>query len=251
MRGETISVAGMTAIRQACILVGGKGTRLGDLTRTTPKPLMAIGDNRVFLDFVIEHLARQGFDDIVLLAGHLGDAVRARYAGRTSGTARIRVIMEDGLLGTAGAIAAARDSIAPHFLMLNGDSFFDIDLRALCAAGEDRDALIALHRVADASRYGSVVLDGDRVVRFVEKRPNAGPALVNGGIYVLRASVIERIRAVPCSMEADIFPALASERLLYGRECDGYFVDIGLPETLDQARRELIALTRRPATAAP
>jgi D-glycero-D-manno-heptose 1,7-bisphosphate phosphatase len=240
----------MTPIRQACILVGGKGTRLGDLTRTTPKPLMQIGDNRVFLDFVIEQLARQGFDDIVLLAGYLGDAVRARYAGHAFGTARIRVIVEDEPLGTAGAIAAARDSIAPHFLMLNGDSFFDIDLRALCAAGEDRDALIALYRVADASRYGSVVLDGDRVVRFVEKTPNAGPALINAGVYVLRAGITERIRALPCSMEGDVFPALAAERRLYGRECEGYFIDIGLPESLEKARRELIALPHRPATAA-
>jgi D-glycero-D-manno-heptose 1,7-bisphosphate phosphatase len=239
----------MTPIRQACILVGGKGTRLGDLTRTTPKPLMAISDNRVFLDFVIEQIARQGFDDIVLLAGYLGDAVRARYEGRTFGAARIRVIVEDQPLGTAGAIAAARDSIAPQFLMLNGDSFFDIDLRALCAAGKDRDALIALHRVADASRYGSVMLDGDRVVRFVEKRPNAGPALINGGVYVLRAGIIEHIRALPCSMEADVFPVLGLERRLHGRECEGYFIDIGLPETLEKARRELIALAHRPAAA--
>ena len=109
--GETGLAVGMTPIRQACILVGGKGTRLGDLTRATPKPLMPIGDNRVFLDFVIERLARQGFDDIVLLAGYLGDAVRARYEGRAFGTARIRAIIEDEPLGTAGAIAAARDSI--------------------------------------------------------------------------------------------------------------------------------------------
>jgi len=250
MRGETASVVGMTPIRQACVLVGGKGTRLGDLTRTTPKPLMQISDNRVFLDFVIEQLARQGFDDIVLLAGYLGDTVRARYAGNAPGTARIRVIIENEPLGTAGAIAAARDSIAPQFLMLNGDSFFDIDLRALCAAGKDRDALIALHRVADASRYGSIMLDGERVVRFVEKRPNAGAASINGGIYVLRASVFERIRTLPCSLEADVFPALAAERRLYGRECEGYFIDIGLPESLEQARRELIALAHRPAVVA-
>jgi Nucleotidyl transferase len=151
--------------------VGGKGTRLGELTRTTPKPLIEIAENKSFLDIVIEQVARQGFDDIVLLAGYLGDLVRARYDGRASGTARIRVVVETEPLGTAGALAAARDLIAPRFLMVNGDTFFDIDLRTLCASRDDLDcdAMLALHRVPDASRYGSVVLEKDRIVSFREK----------------------------------------------------------------------------------
>jgi NDP-sugar pyrophosphorylase family protein len=239
-------------IRQACILVGGKGTRLGELTRTMPKPLIEIGANKAFLDIVIEQVARQGFDDIVLLAGYFGDLVRARYHGRAIGEAQIRVVVETEPLGTAGALAAARDLIAPRFLTVNGDTFFDIDLLALCAAADysDCEAMLALHRVPDASRYGSVVREGDRIVSFREKSQAAGPALINGGIALLRAGLIDRIRALPCSMETEIFPALAAERRLRGRECEGYFIDIGLPETLEQARRELIALTQRPATTA-
>jgi D-glycero-D-manno-heptose 1,7-bisphosphate phosphatase len=248
--------AGTTSqpIRQACILVGGKGTRLGELTRSIPKPLMEIGDGAVFLDVVIEQLARHAFDDIVLLAGYLGDIVRERYHGRSFGPSRIRVVVEPELRGTAGALVAARDLIAAQFLMLNGDSFFDIDLRALCARYQqaDCDALIALHRVADASRYGSVVLEGERVVRFLEKNAAAGTAkinagIINAGIYVLPAGIIGRIGALPCSMETDIFPILAAERRLCGRPCEGYFIDIGLPETLQQARRELLARLPRPA----
>jgi NDP-sugar pyrophosphorylase family protein len=236
-------------VRQACILVGGKGTRLGDLTRTTPKPLIEIGNNAVFLDIVIGQIARQGFDDIVLLAGYLGDVVCARYDGRRFGAASIRVVVEPEPRGTAGALIAARDVIAPSFLMLNGDTYFNIDLRALCTAFGDtgREALIALHRVPDAARYGSVVLEGDRVVRFLEKSQTAGSGLISAGIYVLQTDVLDRIRALPCSIETDIFPVLAAERRLYGRACEGYFIDIGLPETLQQARRELIALARPPA----
>ena len=241
----------MTAqpIRQACILVGGRGTRLGALTRTTPKPLIEIGNNKAFLDIVVEQVARQGFDDIVLLAGYCGDLVRARYDGRAVGSARIRVVVETEPLGTAGALAAARGLLAPRFLMVNGDTFFDIDLAALCPAA-DCDAMLALHHVADASRYGAVVLEGDRVVSFREKTKAAGHALINGGIAVVRATLVDRVRALPCSMEAEIFPALAAERRLCGRACEGYFIDIGLPETLEQARRDLIALTTRPTPAA-
>jgi D-glycero-D-manno-heptose 1,7-bisphosphate phosphatase len=236
-------------VRQACILVGGKGTRLGDLTHTIPKPLIAIGDNTAFLDVVIEQIARQGFDDIVLLAGYLGHLVYTRYEGRTFGSARIRVVIEPEPLGTGGALVAAREIIAPQFMLINGDTFFDINLRALsvgtCAA--DHEALLALRHVPDASRYGSVVLDGDRVVRFLEKRQADGPALISAGTYVLRASIMDRIRSLPCSIETDIFPALAEERRLRGQVCEGYFIDIGLPETLQQARRDLGALRHRPA----
>ena len=252
--GEAVSVVGMTAqpIRQACILVGGKGTRLGELTRATPKPLIEIGNDKAFLDVVIEQVARQGFDDIVLLAGHFGDLVRARYDGRAVGAAKVRVVVEPEPLGTAGALVAARDLIAPRFLTVNGDTFFDIDLRALCAAGDnlDCDAMLALHRAPDVARYGSVVLDGDRVVSFREKAKAAGSALINGGIAVVRAGLIDRVRVLPCSMEAEIFPTLAAERRLCGRECEGYFIDIGVPETLEQARRDLTALTGRPVPAA-
>jgi D-glycero-D-manno-heptose 1,7-bisphosphate phosphatase len=109
----------------------------------------------VFLDIVLGQLARQAFDDIVLLAGHLGDVVRARYDGRSFGAARIRVIVEPEPLGTAGALVATRGDVAPRLLLVNGDTFFDIDLRALCAYSDraDCEALIALHRVPDASRY--------------------------------------------------------------------------------------------------
>lgn len=235
-------------VRQACILVGGKGARLGDLTRELPKPLIEIAENIAFLDVVIGQIARQGFNDIVLLAGYLGDLVRARYEGRSFGLARVRVIVEPEPRATGGALVGAREIIAPHFLLLNGDTFFDINLRALVLARKtDQEALIALHRVSDASRYGSVLLDGDRVVRFLEKGQSAGPALISAGTYLLRASVIDRIRSLPCSIESDIFPILAQEGRLYGQTCEGYFIDIGLPETLQQARRELAAITHRPA----
>lgn len=234
--------------RQACILVGGKGTRLGDITRSTPKPLLEIGEGVCFLDFLIEWIAWHGFDDVVLLAGHLGHLVQSRYDGRRFGDARVRVRIEPQPLGTAGALVSASDMLQSRFLLLNGDSFFDIDVRALAAEPcIDCDAVIALRRVPDASRYGSVQLHGDRILRFNEK-VRAGPALISAGIYVLNASIVGRIQSLPCSIETDIFPALAADRLLKGRICDGYFIDIGLPETLQQGQRELLAL--RPGAAA-
>jgi len=240
-------------VRQAGILVGGKGTRLGDLTRATPKPLLALDGATVFLDVVIGQVARHGFTDIVLLAGHLGEAVRERYDGRSAGAARIRVVVEPSPRGTAGALAAAEDILAPRFLLLNGDSFFDIDLRAFCGGepAADAEALLALRLMPDARRYGAAIVEGERIVRFSEKGETVGPALISAGIYLLQADIVDRIHALPCSLETDVFPLLAEERRLYGRICQGYFIDIGLPESLQQARRELAAAAKWPAGAVP
>ena len=98
----------MVGLRQAVILVGGRGTRLGALAANTHKPLLPIAGEICCLDTLIENIARHGFIDIILLAGHLGDAFEKRYAGATLRGARIRVIREAQPLGTGGALLGAK-----------------------------------------------------------------------------------------------------------------------------------------------
>ncbi len=235
------------AVRQAVFLVGGKGTRLGALTATTPKPLLPIAPDMLLLDLLLENTARQGFDDIVLLAGHLGERVRRLYHGRQIRNAAIRVICEPEPAGTGGALRHAAGILDQWFLLANGDSWFDINLRALTLAPPRNSlARIALRNMADTGRYGSVELHGARVTAFTEKSQAAGPGLINGGLYLLNRAVLDRI-AGPCSIEQDVFPALVRQRAVEGRVFDGYFLDIGLPETLAQARRELPSRLARPA----
>ena len=139
--------------RQAVVLAGGKGTRLGALTAEIPKPLLPIDGDRRFLDYLVEDLARQGFDDIVLLAGHLGEQIKARYQGTRIGAARLSVLRESEPRGTGGALAEARGRLAPEFLMLNGDTIVDCNLRAFerAAAALDLPAVLAMldTRLAD------------------------------------------------------------------------------------------------------
>jgi D-glycero-D-manno-heptose 1,7-bisphosphate phosphatase len=235
------------AVRQAVFLVGGKGTRLGKLTATTPKPLLAIAPDISLLDLLIEEAARHGFTDIVLLAGHLGDRVERLYHGRQIRAATIRVIREPEPAGTGGALRHAAGMLDPWFLLANGDSWFDINLRALAVAPpRDRLARIALRSMEDTGRYGSVELHGRRITAFTEKKAATGPGLINGGLYLLNRAVLDHI-AGPCSIEQDVFPELVRQGAVDGRVFDGYFLDIGLPETLAQARRELPFRLARPA----
>jgi len=234
-------------IRQAVFLVGGRGTRLGSLSADTPKPLQPIAHGLRFIDLLLDQAARHGFNDIVLLAGHLGEQVEAAYHGRAVREARVRVVREPAPMGTGGALTCAASLLEPTFLMANGDSYFDFNLRALTQHPLSRSlGRLALRQIEDAARYGTVRLDGGRVTAFVEKDPaQVGPALINGGVYLLARDILATISG-PCSLEADIFPRAASSGVLEGVEFDGYFLDIGLPETLRIAREAGPLLFQRP-----
>ena len=237
--------------RQAVILVGGKGTRLGDLARTTPKPLLPIDGDTVFLDEVLFNVARHGYDDIVLMAGHLGEQFVDRYDSRRLRGARVSVIVEPEPAGTGGALRHLGERLAPEFLFLNGDTIFDINLRGLdpVLAQSDRAlAALALRRVPDPARYGSVRLEDERIVAFHEKSAalSGAAGCINAGVGLFRREILDYVERLPCSIEMDVHPRLASDGRLIGREFAGYFIDIGLPDTLRQARDELPKRRARP-----
>ncbi|WP_395646270.1 HAD-IIIA family hydrolase [Terricaulis sp.] len=236
-------------MRQAVILVGGRGTRLGAHAKDIPKPLMPIAGDVRFLDYLIENIARHGLSEIVLLAGHLGAQIAARYQGRSIRGATLRVVLEPAPAGTAGALRYVADDLDDVFLMTNGDSLFDANYLALAQSlGADDIGAMALRRVPDAARFGRVECSGGRVTSFHEKDAAfRGEALISAGVYVLRKSVLERVGEPPCSIETDVFPQLATEGRLAGLESDGFFIDIGLPETLEEARVTLPAQLRRGA----
>jgi D-glycero-D-manno-heptose 1,7-bisphosphate phosphatase len=157
----------------------------------------------------------------------------------------VRVLREPELLGTGGALRFALPHLAPAFLMANGDSYFDINLRALAAGVPDCGAVMALREVA-GDRYGRVRFDQGRVLSFhAPKAGVAGP--INGGVYAISRGVAEEIRPGNVSLEAEIFPRLAKAGRLDGILFDRYFIDIGVPEDFDRAQVELPVRARRPA----
>jgi histidinol-phosphate phosphatase family protein len=238
--------------KQAVILVGGKGTRLGAFTSDTPKPLLSIDDERVFLDTVLFQVARHGYDEILLLAGHLHQQFIDRYCGKAVFGARGKVIVEQTPQGTGGALTNVADLLEQQFLFLNGDTLFDFNLlrlETLLENSPDAVAALALRRVPDARRFGSIDLEGSKVVAFREKdmTDSAASGLVNGGVSLFRREILSFIEKSPCSIETDVYPALARAGRLAGQEMAGYFIDIGLPETLARARVEIPERWRRPA----
>ena len=233
---------------KAIVLVGGFGTRLRPLTRTTPKQMLPVV-NRPMIERVLESLGRAGVTDAVLSLGYRPDAFIDAYpTGRCAGVT-LHYAVEPEPRDTAGAIrfAAQHARINDTFLVLNGDVLCDLDVQLLLDLHRDRGAegTIALTPVDDPSRYGVVPTEADgRVLGFIEKPPRdeAPTNWINAGVYALEPSVIDRIddgRKV--SIERETFPAMVQQRSLYALQFDGYWVDAGTPATYLEVNLDLLA----------
>ena len=238
-------------VRQAVILCGGLGSRLGELVAETPKPLLLV-DGVPFLDVLLFELARHGVMRILLLAGFAAPRI-VDYAVSTPLKARfglqIEVSIEPQRAGTGGAVWHARDRLDDQFFLLNGDSWFDINLLDLAAQliGEpSATGAIAVRPLPDASRYGVVEIENGWLTRFRGRPEDSGNGLVSAGVYVFRRALIDRLDS-RCSLEEDVFPVLAHERKLLAVPGEGYFIDIGVPDAYSRAQREVPQQRRRPA----
>ncbi len=231
------------------ILVGGRGTRLGALTQAKPKPMLDVA-GRPFVSYLVQEAARHGFTRILLLAGFKADAFAAEIAAlkpRIPIDVEITLLTEPEPRGTAGALKFAAPHLDAQFLMLNGDSLFDINLLGLTQPLGAALGRLALKPQPDVSRYGKVELDGKLIRRFVEKDQSAGAGVINGGVYWLSKRVVDQIPEGMVSIEVDIFPKLAAAGQLEGVVYDRFMLDIGLPDTLEAAQTLIPARLTRPA----
>jgi D-glycero-D-manno-heptose 1,7-bisphosphate phosphatase len=233
-------------LKQAVILAGGRGTRLGDETRNTPKPMLQAG-TWPFLEYLVRHLACYGLRDILLVSGHRGEVIHDYFGDGSRWGCRIRHARERELAGTGGFLQLFREKLDRRFLLLNGDTLFDFNYLDLAALHAERSPLcaIGLRRVADTARYGAVELDGVRVSGFAEKG-RSGAGVINGGVYVLDRAAAEYVSAVPCSLEQEVLPRMVAAGQVVGRSYDGFFIDIGIPDTLADAQRSVPAWWRKP-----
>ncbi|MSR15999.1 MAG: HAD-IIIA family hydrolase [Gammaproteobacteria bacterium] len=231
---------------QAVILGGGKGVRLGALASGSAKPLIDVG-GKPFAQHLIDNLRRFGFTDIVILAGPFARDYAARLADAGGTRLQLHLVPEDEPAGTAGALLYAQHLLQPEFLLLNGDSFFDINLLDLAMRGHANDKLatLALVEADNTERYGGVKLDGDSIARFDEKIA-AGRGVVNAGIYWLRRDILSAIRTPPISFEHSVLPLLAKQHQVAGVIYRANFIDIGVPDDLMSARESMPKWLRRP-----
>jgi D-glycero-alpha-D-manno-heptose 1-phosphate guanylyltransferase len=225
---------------QAIILAGGFGTRLRSVLADIPKPMAPI-HGKPFLAYLIDYLKTQGVTDVVLSVHYLHEQVTAYFKSAYAGVA-IRYAIEEQPLGTGGAIVkslAQIDETQPVFV-LNGDTFLKMNYRAMLFEHEQYRPLLtmALRKIVDCSRYGSVKTENAIVTAFQEQG-DANPGLINAGVYLLNASLLAHKKPLePFSFERDfLFPhvtALQPRAFIV----DDYFIDIGIPLDYEQAQQD-------------
>lgn len=225
---------------EGIILAGGLGTRLRETVPGLPKPMAPVGQ-QPFLAWLLDYLEGQGFDHIVLSIGYLGETIR-EYFGNRYGNINIDYVVEASPLGTGGAtLAAIGNCRGSPFFVINGDTFLAHDYRAMHAQHIISQArfTMAVREVEDVSRYGRVVLAGNKLVSLEEKSV-AGPGRVNAGVYLFDRSFLADLRlAGPCSLERDIIAPSLSQPGCWAFASNGYFIDIGVPADYQRAQIEL------------
>jgi D-glycero-alpha-D-manno-heptose 1-phosphate guanylyltransferase len=248
---------------QVVILCGGQGTRLRGVLPAVPKALAPTA-GRPFLDYLLQFLVSAGITEVVLCIGVLGEAILEYCRSRKLDGLTLTVSREREPLGTAGALKHAEPFIhTDPFLMMNGDTFLELELAALLEQHRKSGATItmAMATVSDARRYGAVVTDARGwVTAFKEKE--VGHSLtalatapldlgqkINAGCYAIQREVLKHIPVAPpaVSFETEVLPAFVQNGL-HGYSTHGFFIDIGVPE--DFARAQAAMCGRPPFGAA-
>ena len=229
---------------QAIILCGGLATRLGAAAKTVPKVLLEIAGKTV-LAWQIQLLKNAGVTEVVLASGHLHDVLYARVGENYAGVS-IRYAKEEQRLGTGGAIQNAMKQVdTSPFFVLNGDILLaDFSLREMLDFFQHGMAgvLLSVH-VPDIRPYGEIVSDSDgKIQAFREKQSTYRAGYINGGVYLFDQSIAEAfpIGQQSFSMEREVFPAVSN---LYTLQTDEHWIDIGVPERLDYARKHFPRLS--------
>lgn len=227
------------------ILAGGLGTRIRSEFPDVPKPLVPIC-GKPFLERQLQLLAAQGFDEFTLCVGYRAQQIIEHFGTGAAWKISITYSVEPTPLGTAGALKYASSAFHETALILNGDTYLDINYHAVidCHNRQSTGIIgtLAITQVPNSARSGEVIMaDDGRIITFQEKVNGRGePGLINAGAYVLKPQVLDYIQnGRGSSLEREIFPALATAGQLYGAIVTGRFVDIGTPEGYAELARVL------------
>jgi D-glycero-alpha-D-manno-heptose 1-phosphate guanylyltransferase len=222
----------------AAILAGGLGSRLRPVLADRPKVLAPVR-GRPYLTYLLDRLAAVSIRRVVLLTGYLADQVRLTVGDRYRGMRLIHSV-EPTPLGTGGALRQALSHLAsPQVLILNGDSWCDVNLENFHAQHFRRGARLSmvLSACVDSSRFGQVRLAEDgRVLHFAEKTETGG-GWINAGVYLLERGLIAEIpENAAIALERELVPAwLARGDRIHGYCSPGRFIDIGTPQSYAEA----------------
>lgn len=232
-------------MKEAIILAGGFGTRLQGVVNDVPKPMAPIS-GIPFLAYLLNYCSIYKIERVILAVGYKYESIQQYFGTRFKGIELIYAV-ETEPLGTGGAILnALQHTRSENVYILNGDSFFAADLDVLMAnhCSSKADISIALKRMTNFDRYGSVETEGNRILKFNEKKPMK-EGFINTGIYVLRSAFLQALDFEKCfSFETEVLEKLMCENIFISFVSEAYFIDIGIPEDYARAQEELDSVVK-------
>jgi D-glycero-alpha-D-manno-heptose 1-phosphate guanylyltransferase len=221
-------------VTTAIILAGGLGTRLKIVNPILPKPLAPI-NGHPFLEYLFDYWMAQGISKFILSVGYQSQSIIDHFGQNYRGVG-IEYVIENSPLGTGGALLLSAKGLTEPFLILNGDTFFEVDLKDLFSFHEknNSDWTISLFKTNNVKRYTPLSVSPSGRITNIKTKENRSVCFANGGTYLINPSALKKMNKpinVKISLEEELLPELLlSGHALYGLECFGDFIDIGVPE---------------------
>lgn len=222
---------------EAIVLAGGFGTRLAKVVKDVPKPMAPVADEP-FLKYILDDLVVKGIDRIIIAVGYKKEYI-TNYFGNSYKGVSIIYSDEDSPLFTGGAVKKAMKKCnEENIFIVNGDTFFDINLRDMYYAFNQNDSVIvniAVKEMRNFTRYGRVDIDKNNKITAFNEKVYCEKGFINGGIYLMKKRILDEYPE-KFSLENECFPQLLQDGKIMAYRSSGFFIDIGIPEDYDYAQ---------------
>lgn len=222
---------------EAIILAGGFGTRLKSVVNEVPKPMAPIGD-KPFLTYLLSYLQRNGISRVILSVGYKSETIK-EFFGNSFENIELVYSTEYEPLGTGGAIKKALSFCKEDkIFIINGDTFFDIDLSLIDLKAKSKLTL-SLKKMENFDRYGCVEIDDVGYVTAFREKEFTKKGNINAGIYLLSKDIFDKY-ALKDKFSFENFMQENLANLHIGSMIfDDYFIDIGIPKDYKKAQEEI------------
>ena len=217
-------------IHNVLIFVGGYGKRLGNLTRKTPKPLLLI-NSKPFINYLLQKIIKIKPRKIIFLCRYKNSQFFKKYNNKKINKIFLKCIKEKSKLGTGGSLFNAKKYITNNTLVLNGDTFFNINFNKLNKLSLKKKAMfmcLVKNKIYKSNRKLSQLIIKKKLVLFSEEKTN----LMNSGFYIINKKIIRFLEKNNNSLEGKIIPKLIKKKLIIGKIFNEFHIDIGIKKNL-------------------
>jgi len=222
---------------EAIVLAGGLGTRLQSVVSDVPKPMAPV-DGKPFLEYILKYLKKNGVNRVILSVGYKWEIIQDYFGDGFEGITLVYSV-EDEPLGTGGAIKKALELVKTNEVyIINGDTFFDIDLKELELKNGSK-LMLSLKKMKDFERYGCVSVSDDEKVTAFKEKEFTKEGNINGGIYLMNKNIFDAFDLVQKFSFEEFMQDNLEKLNISAKIFDDYFIDIGIPEDYNQVQSEI------------